>query len=39
MKKMIAGNWKMNGRLDGVVALMNALKEGLKAQPNLTEKG
>lgn len=38
MKKMIAGNWKMNGNLDEVVSLMNALTEGLKAKPELTGK-
>ncbi len=38
MKKMIAGNWKMNGSLDEVVALMTALGDGLKASPELIDR-
>lgn len=38
MKKLIAGNWKMNGSLDEVTALMNAINDGLKARPELTAK-
>ncbi len=38
MKKLIAGNWKMNGSLSEVCNLMNALAEGLKSQPNLLNR-
>ncbi len=33
MKKLIAGNWKMNGSLDEVCSLMNALTAGLGELP------
>ena len=33
MKKLIAGNWKMNGSLAANEALMTALATGLEAQP------
>ena len=33
MKKLIAGNWKMNGNLAANEALLTALKQGLNAKP------
>ena len=33
MKKLIAGNWKMNGNLDSNEALLAALAQGLSAKP------
>lgn len=36
MKKLIAGNWKMNGSLTEVCNLLNALTAGLEADPSLT---
>ena len=33
MKKLIAGNWKMNGNLAANEALLTALKQGLSAKP------
>lgn len=38
MKKLIAGNWKMNGSLNEATVLMNALTDGLKSQPDLINK-
>ena len=35
MKKLIAGNWKMNGNLMEVCTLMNGLTAGLEAEPGL----
>ena len=37
MKKLIAGNWKMNGSLAANEALMTALATGLEAQPFCAE--
>jgi triosephosphate isomerase len=38
MKKLIAGNWKMNGSLSEVCNLMNSLVEGLKSRPELPDR-
>ena len=34
MKKLIAGNWKMNGSLAANEALLTALAEGLTGKPD-----
>lgn len=37
MKKLIAGNWKMNGQSAAAVALAEDLKKGLAAEPSLMQ--
>lgn len=38
MKKLIAGNWKMNGTLDSAKALAQAITDGLHGEPALSSK-
>lgn len=38
MKKLIAGNWKMNGTLESSVALASFIGNGIRTEPDLTEK-
>jgi triosephosphate isomerase len=38
MKKLIAGNWKMNGTLGSARTLIEGIVDGLQALPSLTDK-
>ena len=37
-KKLIAGNWKMNGNSAGALTLVEALRQGLKDDPSLLDR-
>ncbi|MEM6780983.1 MAG: triose-phosphate isomerase [Pseudomonadota bacterium] len=38
MKKLIAGNWKMNGTIEAAIELAESIENGLEKKPELQEK-